>query len=46
MRKTYRLRRLMRENGLFHQFHSKYTQTTDSEHDLLKAPAQSVATAF
>lgn len=27
-----RLRRLMREQGLFHRFHRKYIQTTDSEH--------------
>lgn len=28
----------MRENGLFHRFHRKYIQTTDSAHDLLRAP--------
>ena len=28
----------MRENGLFHRYHRKYVQTTDSEHDLLRAP--------
>lgn len=33
-----RLCRLMRENGLFHRFHRKYIQTTNSEHDLLRAP--------
>ena len=33
-----RLRRLMRENGLFHRYHRKYVQTTDSEHDMLRAP--------
>ena len=33
-----RLRRLMREHGLFHRFHRKYIQTTDSEHDLVRSP--------
>ena len=33
-----RLRRLMRAEGLFHRFHRKYVCTTDSEHDLPKAP--------
>ena len=27
-----RLRRLMREHGVFHRFHRKYIQTTDSEY--------------
>lgn len=33
-----RLRRLMRAEGLFHRFHRKYVRTTDSDHDLPKAP--------
>lgn len=33
-----RLRRLMRADGLFHRFHRNYVCTTDSEHDLPKAP--------
>ena len=33
-----RLRRLMRADGLLHRFHRKYVCTTDSEHDLPKAP--------
>lgn len=28
----------MREHGLFHRFHRKYIQTTDSEHDLVWSP--------
>ena len=28
----------MRADGLFHRFHRKYVCTTDSEHDLPKAP--------
>ena len=32
------LRRLMREHGLFHRFHRKYIQTTDSEHNLVRSP--------
>ena len=33
-----RLRRLMRAEGLFHRFHRKSVRTTDSDHDLPKAP--------
>lgn len=29
-----RLRRIMRDNGLYHRFHRKYVKTTDSEHQL------------
>ena len=28
----------MREHGVFHRFHRKYIQTTDSEYDLLRSP--------
>ena len=29
-----RLRRIMRDNGLYHRYHRKYVKTTDSEHQL------------
>ena len=28
----------MREHGVFHRFHRKYIQTTDSEHNLVRSP--------
>lgn len=33
-----RLRRLMRESGIYHRFHRQYVKTTDSDHNLPRCP--------